>query len=1018
LKKKTISNKKAIIATHSAKRSKAGKLAAEKTGINKTYAGARDKATQDRETAQSLAEKKSFPIVGIGASAGGLEAQEKLFSNIPRSINAAFIIVQHQAPTCKGMMTSFLQKHTAMRVLEIEDRLKVEPNTVYINPPGKEVSIRDGVILLEQPRETHVARLPIDHFFRSLAADQGDRAICVVLSGTGSDGALGLKEVKGAGGLTIAQVETQAKYESMPRSAIDTGLVDFVLPVENIAAELAKYTEHPYITKPGVATVGNDYELALRKILVMIRSKTGHDFSDYKTSTTRRRIERRMAVQQIGQINEYCAFLANNPEEVDALYKDMLIGVTNFFRNQKAFNVLKKEIAPDILEKKNKEDVVRIWTPGCSTGEEAYSLAMIFLEAIERSNKRLSLQIFATDIDTESLKFARAAVYPQSISADVSAGRLKKFFTKEDDSYRIKKNVRESIIFARQNVFKDPPFSRLDMVSCRNMLIYMEPELQKKIISVFHYTLKKDAILFLGASESIGGHNELFQPLDAKWKIYKRAGQEGGMPASQKVVHFMSNDAQAAPSSFKLNINSEDINRVAEKAILNRYSPPCVLVNQRLEILYFHGLLEKFLSPPIGEARFNMLEMVKVNLRFKISLAIQKAIKTRKNVTERGILMSDDSGSRLLDLEVRPLNKQRPGQDGLYMVIFKEKQSQGKIPPMEKKKRNVSNIDPRITTLEQELKVTKEFLQSINEELETSNEELKSSNEELQSTNEEMQSANEELETSKEELQSTNEELATVNSELQSKVDQLSQVNNDLNNLLASTEIATIFLDTDLCVTRFTPSVMGIFNLRKGDIGRPISDITFSLDYDALYENASHTLKTLEKKRKAVQTKHGRWMDVRIIPYRTTDNVIDGLVITFMDITEMKNTEMALLEKEKNLQTILSISNDGIFQMDKDGRIISANKKFSKMTGYAEKDLVGRRMVDFVAVCDSGTKNNTLEKLLSGEPVKGIIPFVHKDEYEIRAFLMSGSIIVNGEVGRIIGVVRDVIEKAMDKKSQ
>jgi len=1011
LKKKTIANKKAIIATPSAKRSKAGKSAADKTEINKTHAGSREKANQDRETELSPAEKKSFPIVGIGASAGGLEAIKELLSNMPRSINAAFIIVQHLTPTGKSITGSFLQKHTAMRVLEMENRLKVEPNTVYLNPPGKEVSIQNGVILLEQPREAHAARLPIDHFFRSLAADQGDRAICVVLSGIGSDGTLGLKEIKGAGGLTIAQVETQAKFESMQRSVIDTGLLGLVLPVESIAAELAKYTEHSYITKEGVAPVGKEYELALSKIFVMIRSKTGHDFSNYKTSTTRRRIERRMAVQQIDKINEYCAFLANNPEEVDALYKDMLIGVTNFFRNQEAFNILRQKIAPDILKTMNKEDVVRIWTPGCSTGEEAYSLAMLFLEAAEESNKRLSLQIFATDVDTESLNFARAAVYPKSISADVSASRLKRFFTKENDSYRIKNNVRESIVFAKQNVFKDPPFSRLDMVSCRNMLIYMEPELQNKIISMFHYTLKKDAVLFIGASESIGEHNELFQPLDGKWKIYKRVGQEKEKATRRAILPFLSDDDHAVPANFKVNVLCDDVKRVAEKAILNSYSPPCVLINERLEILYFHGLLGKYLSPPIGEARFNVLEMVKVDLRFKISLAIQKAIKTRRNVTEQGVLMSDDGSARVLDLAVHPLNKRQTGNDGLYMVIFKEKRFQGKILALKKKRWEGSNIDPRVTTLEQELKIAKEYLQSVTEELETSNEEL-------QSTNEEMQSANEELETSKEELQSSNEELAVTNSELLRKVDQLSQVNNDLNNLLASTEIATIFLDGDLCVTRFTPSVVDIFNLKKGDIGRPISDITFNLVYDALYEDAFHTLKTLEKKRKAVRTKQGRWMDVRIIPYRTTDHVIDGLVITFMDITEMKNTEIALLEKEKNTQTILSIANDGIFQMDKLGKITSSNKIFSEMIGYAEKDLIGRRIVDFVAVRDSEIKNDTLEKLLSGEPVKRIIPFVHKDEHKIRAFLMSGSIIVNGEVSRIIGIVRDVIERATDKEIQ
>jgi two-component system CheB/CheR fusion protein len=938
-----------------------------------------------KKAAKFLIKQKNGPlcIVGIGASAGGLEALESLFLKMPSDSNMAFVIIQHLAPKHKSIMGSLLQKYTGMSILQMNDGMKVEPNCMYLNPADKDVSILNGVLYLSDPMESHSARLPIDYFFRSLAVDQREKAICIVLSGTGTDGTLGLKAVKGEGGMIMAQAEKQAKYDSMPRSAINTGLVDFILPVEKMPSELSKYVKHPYMKdadKP--VTPKQEYMNTLKKIFLVIRSTTGHDFSNYKMNTIRRRIERRMAVHQIDRLTEYLRYLRENPSEVDTLYKDMLITVTNFFRDPDAFDLLSKKTIPDLLKQKKPDSTLRIWVPGCATGEEAYSLAILIHEAMDRFDKHLNVQIFATDIDSEAVEFARAGIYPDSIAADVFDKRLKRFFIKTDGTYSVKKQIRESVVFAVQNLIKDPPFSKLDLLSCRNVLIYMDSVLQKQILPLFHYVLNHNGVLFLGTSESIGEFADYFSPVSTKWKVFRRKGV-----SLDRVEHpalpFYDTTADLQRIDDNKILTDTNIRQLIESTILQDYAPACVLINDKHEIIYFHGNTDMFLSPPMGEPSFNILKMAREELRYSLSTLVHQAAKEKAAVSQKALQIKHDGQARTIDLIVRPL-ADRTFMTGLLMVIFEEI-----IPPaaptVKKKKKPAASKeqDPRISSLEQELQSTKEYLQTTIEELETSNEELKSTNEELQSTNEELQSTNEEMETSKEELQSTNEELETVNSELQSKVDQLSRANNDLNNLLASTDIGTIFLDTDLNISRYTPSMTGLFSLIQSDIGRPITDITSITKYQDISKDTKHVLDTLMTIEKDIETRDHNWFQMHVMPYRTVDNVIDGVVITFFDITELKKVKddlensrnvmekkveertadlkvlnkklsMEIEERERReadlrrMAVVVRDSNDAITIQDLKGNILAWNRGAEKMYGWSEAEAMNMNIRDII----------------------------------------------------------------------
>ena len=871
----------------------------------------------------------NIPVVGIGASAGGLEALGKFFSNMPSDSGMAFVIIMHFDPAAKSLMAEILKRYTKMEVFQVEEGMKVEPNHVYIIPPNKDMAILRGILHLLESVVRQGIRHPIDFFFRSLADDKREKAICIILSGTGTEGTLGLKAVKGENGMIMVQDVKSAAYDGMPVSAIATGLVDYILPPEKMPQQLLKYVKQFSIQVARKPDNVIDTNNSQQKIIILIRDQTGHDFSHYKQSTIVRRIERRMNIHQIDNSNDYVRYLRENPHEIETLYKDLLIGVTNFFRDPQAFEVLKKEIS-DLFKNKN---AVRVWVPACSTGEEAYSIAMVCKEYMDETKNDLKVQVFATDVDKTAIEIARAGVYPDSIAVDVSHERLQRFFTKNPDTYGIKKEIREMVIFSPQNIIKDPPFSRLDMVSCRNLLIYLGPELQKKILRLFYYSLNQDGILFLGNSETIGELTDLFSVLDRKWKFFKRKGL-AALPLMGDFIHIAPREINEIKETF--DPKPRGIGELTEKILLESYVPSCVIINEIGDILYIHGKTGKYLEPAPGRASFNILEMAREGLKLELNAAIRKVITRKKDIVFKDLYVKTNGDVQKVNLVVKPIVKPE-SMKGLIMVIFEDVRSLEPSRPA-KKTHTSKHINEHVSELEQELKSTKENLQATIEEFETSNEELKSSNEEIQSSNEELQSANEELEASKEELQSINEELMTLNAEHQVKIEEFSTVINDMNNLLASTEIATIFLDNDLHIKGFTPAVTKIINLIKTDIGRPISDIVSNLEYENMVKDVKIVLDTLVFQEKEIKNLKNLWYLMRILPYRTTENIIDGAVITFIDITRRKQMEQMERDARIYADGVVDTVRESLIILDKDLRVLSANQSFYKTFQVSRED--------------------------------------------------------------------------------
>ncbi|MCE5243753.1 MAG: chemotaxis protein CheB [Syntrophobacteraceae bacterium] len=883
-----------------------------------------------------------FPIVAIGASAGGLEAIEAFLSHMPSDSGMAFVVIQHLGAHSKSMLGEILKKHTSMAIREVADGLPIEVNHVYFNPPDQEVAMWDGVFLLRDIVRTGSIRLPIDYFLRSLAADRHERAICIILSGTGSDGTLGLTAIKEQGGLAIVQDDTQARYDGMPRSAIDTGLVDYVLPVEAMPGELLSYVQQPYLK--GTREEGKEEKKLVshvERILLLLRSKTGRDFIQYKQKTIRRRIERRMAVHKIESIGDYLRYLQENTDEVYRLSKEFLIGVTSFFRDAKAFEVLAEKVIPSILSSKPEGATARVWVPGCATGEEALSLAMVFAETSEKLGKQIKAQIFATDIDSEAIERARNAEYPESISTDVSEKRLKRFFIKRDGKYKVKSEIREMVVYAIQDLTSDPPFSKLDLISCRNLLIYMDAQLQKKIMPLFHYTLNANGYLFLGPSETIGEFSDLFSPVDIKWKLFQAK--------KMTIPKYPLNLTVGAVSTVELGKQGAQVAKmprraeILERLILDEYAPASVLIDEKYETLFFRGPVGRYLELPKGEATLNLLSIAREGLRHKLPPAIQKATKTGSQVVLENTQISHEGRLLSVDVTIRPYRESEVAN--VYAVVFMEKTPAGTL-VNKRKKIAGKEVDPRIAELEQELQATRESLQTTIEELEASNEELKSANEELQSTNEEMQSTNEEIETSKEELQSTNEELVTLNAELHSKVDELTELNNDISNLLASTEVGMLFLDVNFVIHRFTPSMTKFFHLISADVGRSIWDITPKIQYTGLREDAETVLATLQSKEITTRSDGSDYLSIRLLPYRTRDNVIDGLVITFTDITDRVLAELRHADAVACARALLEMARDPVLILDFDFKVVSANKPFYRTFRYMPEQTEGKSIFD------------------------------------------------------------------------
>ncbi len=930
----------------------------------------------------------SFPIVGIGASAGGLAAFEAFFSGMPADSNPgmAFVLVQHLAPDHKSILTDLIRNYTHMQVFEVEDGMVVQPNCAYIIPPNHDMAFFNGTLQLLETSAPHGRRLPIDFFFRSLAQDQRERAIAVVLSGTGSDGTLGIRAIKGEGGMVMAQNPASSEYDGMLRSAINTGLVDYVMPPAEMPNQIITYVPRAYGRPPLLAVPESKVENALKKIFILLRSHTGHDISQYKPSTIHRRIERRMAVHQIKQIDEYVKYLQQTPAEVEALFRDLLIGVTNFFRDPEAFKTLELEVIPKLFAGKNFNGVIRVWSPGCSTGEEAYSLAILLAEWQETKKQSFKVQVFATDIDCQAIAKARAGIYPASIAADISPERLARFFEAESSregnpsAYRINKNIRDMLIFSEQNVIKDPPFSNLDLISCRNLLIYMGEELQKKLIPMFHYALNPGGFLFLGTSETIGGFGDLFETLDRKAKLYQRKENVHGaqqMPLNHFMPPMTTSDVAIKPQKSNEKTVSKKISlrELTEQTLLQQAAPVGVLVNAKGDILYLHGRTGKYLEPAQGEFDGNILKMAREGLRYTLTTALHKVVEA-KEITRCPDLRVKTNGDFItVNLTIRPVTVDIAPSSGepLYLIILEEERQSAEYGEFSIVNKDQSeDSDVSIAALKQELRKKEEYLQATNEELKTTNEELRSSNEEMQSVNEELQSTNEELETSKEELQSVNEELATVNAELEAKVADLSRVNNDMNNLLAGTGIATVFVDHQLRILRFTPAATQIINLILSDVGRPVGHIVSNLqDYDQLSTDVQHVLNTLVMQEKEVQTVEDKWFRMRIQPYRTMDNVIEGAVITFMDITAEKGTQAALQKSEERLQGILSHSPLLICEFNQDGHYLFVNPAFAKLFKLSPSEVVGKHISDlFPSEAANGIMELISQIQLKLEPIQ------------------------------------------------
>ena len=843
------------------------------------------------------------PIVGIGASVGGLGALEKFLGNVPQDSGLAFVVLQHLDPTHKTLMPELLQRVTPMRVVEVKDGTRVHADCVYVMPPNKDVSILRGVLHLLTPAEHRGFRLPIDHFFRALAEDQRERSIAVVLSGMGTDGTLGVRTVKEKGGLVLAQDPATADFDSMPRSAIASGLVDIVSTPDMMCKKIMGFLAQVPRSTPPETVLNAKTQNFLDKAIVLLRSQTGHDFSVYKKNTLYRRIERRMGVHQLSGMDQYIRFLQENPAERDLLFKELLIGVTNFFRDAPFWDNLRDVQLPALFARKPDGGQIRAWVPGCSTGEEAYSLAIVLREAFEKARPRgrFTFHIFATDLDRDAVDRARQGQYPANISADVSPERLHRHFVKEGDGYRVSREIREMVVLAPQNVLMDPPFTKLDILSCRNLMIYLSSEAQKQLLKVFHYSLNPDGILFLGSSETVGGLSSHFEALDSKCRLYRRKKSVDRM----ELVDFPSTFFNTAPARTKGNAvpsQAGNLQTLADQLLLARFSPANVLVNDKGDILYVGGRTGKYLEPAAGRANWNILAMAREGLRHVLASAFREALRKGTAVTVSDV--SVEGGKEHVDVLVEPLETPE-ALSGTLLVIFTErtaapeKKATGRAGKPGTRKGGDTGVEQELERLHRELQTNRAEMQNSQEELRSVVEELQSANEEFQSANEEFQSTNEELTTSKEELQSLNEELQTVNTELQSKLDELSRSNNDMRNLLDSTDIATVFLDAALNIRRFTAQTARIIKLIPGDVGRPITDISTDLIYAELSEDAESVLRTLVPVERQVSTRDGRWFGARIMPYRTLDNVIDGVVITFADITHSKELEAELRKNQR-----------------------------------------------------------------------------------------------------------------------
>jgi two-component system CheB/CheR fusion protein len=859
--------------------------------------------------------------VGVGASAGGLDALQTFLSAVPRAAGIAIVIVTHQAPDQKTLLPELLARKSALPVVIADHGLEIEPDCVYVSPPGKRVGLRAGVLHLSDPVHAGPVELPIDFFFRSLAADQEERAVCIVLSGTGSDGTLGLRAIKAHGGLAIAQDEKTAQYPGMPMSAAATLLVDRVVSPQEMPAIISGYARGFRNGAGGLAGTQITPTEAVHAVLALLHRRSGHDFRGYKAAAMVRRIERRMRVHQIEAVADYVALLATHPHELNLLFSELLISVTGFFRDSEVFRALDALLRRRLAEQLE-EAALRVWVAACSTGEEAYSVAMLLYELRESSGRPGHIQIFATDIDPNVIEHARQGLYPHGVAADIGAERLKRFFVRERDGYRVKKDIRELCVFAVQSVIKDPPFTKVDLLSCRNLLIYLNQDTQQRLIPLFHYALEPGGLLLLGTSETVSGFEQLFKPVDRRHKIYERMPRavdasallEWHPPWPLPGRPVQPSLALPAPTAIALQ---------SGQLLLDRFAPPTLIVNAQGDIVYVHGRTGMYLELASGEPHNNLFALAREGLHAALAAALRRAAKEDREIVHTGAQVRHGGKSMRVDLIVRRLTE----PDALRGLFRLSLDASEVASPRRSAPARAGARERRDAELERELQHARGALQGSIEELQSSNEELKSMNEELQSTNEELQSSNEELQTSKEELRSMNEELHTVNLELQTKMEELSRANDDMANLLESTDIATLFLDRHLRIKRFTELAREVIHLIPGDVGRPLRDLVSNLRYDQLTEDARRVLETLRPYEIEVQTNQGLWRLVRIIPYRTSLDVIDGVAINFLDIDRVKRAEMMATSRALT-DSIVHTVREPLAVLDEALNVVTANPAF------------------------------------------------------------------------------------------
>jgi two-component system CheB/CheR fusion protein len=952
--------------------------------------------TNSKFTSSVKPDQSNFPVVGIGASAGGLEALEEFFKNMPKDCGLAFVIIQHLDPNSKGMMQELIQRITAMKVSTATDRIAIEVNSVYIIPPNKNMAILNGSLHLFEPVAKHGLRLPIDFFFNSLADDRQGESIGIILSGMGSDGSVGLKSIKENNGFALAQSPSSAKFDNMPQSAIAQVAVDVVAPVEALPEKLLALLKRAW-SQPDQSKIEKD-ESAIEKIIIQVRNHTGSDFSQYKKNTLYRRVERRMGIHRLHKVSDYVRYIQENPIEAEILFKEILIGVTAFFRDKAVWNQLQERILPDTITRLTDKQVLRVWIPACSTGEEAYSFAIIFKEVVKRlkAENRISIQIFATDLDPQAIESARKAVYPLSIASTVSKERIDKFFFQEGDQYRVRGEIREMVVFAVHNLIKDPPFTKLDFLSCRNLLIYIEAALQIKLISLFHYSLLEKGVLILGNAETINSLSNLFTPIESKLRIYKSAKT---VLENTDLLDFSNSQSIFKPliNIKPQEMSSENLETLTQKLLLQQLSPTGAVVTGHGDILYIVGSTGDYLEPAVGKADMNIFSMARDGIRNVLPGAMRRATKTFEKIVLKNIKVNNRA--QLATVSIQQIETPEALQGNLLLLFGDE--------PIQKKKSTGSKVlnqesSMKVYELEQELTKVSQELQITVEEMQTTQEELKSTNEEVQSTNEELQSANEELTTSKEEMQSLNEELQTTNIELQRKMDDSVRISNDMNNLLNSGEIATLFLDKTFQIRHFTPAATKLFKLIPTDVGRLLTDLSTSLDYPSMLDDAQEVLRTLTLSDKAIQATENRWLKVRIMPYRTFDDVIDGIVITFTDISIEKQLDLALAESQNAIRFFSNTQSKVVLELSVDWKIRNLNTEAELFFGMKRTEVIGKEFFDFSSIMPFEEKlkvkikkslrdntSNTFETKIKQLQVKWSAHKLYKNEGLLSGFLIK-----------------------------